>query len=892
MSVQEQKLKTLISSGVKAKDFKKMTMTWGELKNKFLSEFIKSVDRDSTRDGLLIPWDMIDPEGLDGEYKTQKDGETYSRCADNLFGTQLLVLDVDNKATDSNALTYDQAVEFFTEQGWTFVIYTSYNHLWNKKEQTSSSEHRYRIIMPMLEYCSKSDYFQIQQKLKNEFFFADPTGFGLTHSFYLPMTHPDRVALARIDSNEGDWFDWRSLTSEVESNDKAIVLPKSTINENQYDLDTVITFYDGSTTTIRGLYWGKYERGKWHNIIYAPRLGNGKKNRDASFLISHGRVTIHDFARDQSSVVYVQPKKVDYEFDYDRFDEGIESFSIKNIVLSKVKTDRSQLETQYVPYFKPDKGGYFQHNLEEEFLPDSAPDLIDKGLVFIKSPKGTGKTEMLKSVIAQCRRDYQPNDGALVIGHRVNLLANISERIGVTNYKDVSGATNYFATSVDSLATKMNGNNYNYKTIIIDEVEQVLNHLSSSTLRRERKQVFSAFVNLIKKADRVIVLDADLSAELTVDLIRKFRGDAFFNDDVQAIVNTFPIGQGRTIRMFSRKLELLDDLINTIAMVERPRKYIYDSDGSVNPYSVIQCVNNVFIATNTIKWSKQIEQILLDKIAENELIGLTQDEILVVNSSTIQNVKQQAFIRNPGVEGKKYKIVISSPSMNTGVSIDGNHFTHNYGFFFQHPFNAFDRDQAMARNRNKEAVNKVWMEQSSYNKYVSMIEDLVKTDCNERNVSNLNGRELIDGIKAFDEAINEDSEFANNLDRLFDMFKNCYRDIEMKTRVRINCHVELNKDDEFWIDTFSRLRAVDVMRMKDVPIKYLELCVSNGYKIDNVVSCEDSYLVGKMLVEKSKFDRYREEASKICQVDSITAEMAAYLEKKESTNRWRKVSVK
>jgi hypothetical protein len=149
-------------------------------------------------------------------------------------------------------------------------------------------------------------------------------------------------------------------------------------------------------------------------------------------------------------------------------------------------------------------------------------DRIEEGLTLIKSPKGTGKTERLSSLL---RRD----DSTVLIGHRVALIRQSCERLGLECYLDFDGpleGQRRLGVCLDSLQRLQSGGILKrFDTIIIDESEQVLSHFLSDTMAREnRDAIFVTFRALLHRAKRVIALDADLGW-LTFETLTKLVND-------------------------------------------------------------------------------------------------------------------------------------------------------------------------------------------------------------------------------------------------------------------------------------------------------------------------------------------------------------------------------
>ncbi len=169
------------------------------------------------------------------------------------------------------------------------------------------------------------------------------------------------------------------------------------------------------------------------------------------------------------------------------------------------------------------------------YLPQSEVDTIPKTaqLIAIKSPKGTGKTKFLETVVKDAIAQQK---WVLVIGHRVQLVEELCQRFGLNYITEVqaseTGATLGYGLCVDSLhpksQAKFNAKDWSDGVVIIDEVEQVLWHaLNSNTCRHHRvailKSLKTLMQNVIGGCGRVYIADADLS-DISIDYLLTLAG--------------------------------------------------------------------------------------------------------------------------------------------------------------------------------------------------------------------------------------------------------------------------------------------------------------------------------------------------------------------------------
>lgn len=147
-------------------------------------------------------------------------------------------------------------------------------------------------------------------------------------------------------------------------------------------------------------------------------------------------------------------------------------------------------------------------NTQKLTVMDIVPVLNEK-LVGIRSAKGTGKTELQLLLMA---------DVEIVIVHRTSLVSQIhASKLAVAadyGHYMIEGHINgkkRIVICIDSLH-KLNPSYYAGAQIIINEADQVLEHLLASTTLSERQTCLETLRVLCESASRVILMDADLSS--------------------------------------------------------------------------------------------------------------------------------------------------------------------------------------------------------------------------------------------------------------------------------------------------------------------------------------------------------------------------------------------
>lgn len=318
------------------------------------------------------------------------------------------------------------------------------------------------------------------------------------------------------------------------------------------------------------------------------------------------------------------------------------------------------------------------------------PNLPDRGIIAIASAKGTGKTKFTGTLI-------QGTPKALLAGHRICLMRNLCERLNVDYRGDLDKAGGRFFNGsaytlrvglcVDSLLA-IDPTQFHGCTLVIDEVVQVLRHLlTSSTCRKDGKlpALLARLHQLIQAADRVIVADADLN-NAVLDYLRSLRDDS---QPVYLIQNDYqPQGYKADFIQCS----------NASAVIARLLKDLQQRQ----PGQVF------FVATDSKAGSKTLGRLV------RQLVGLRL-RVLVLNSETSGGEIERAFIQNPDVLIRNFDVIVASPSLATGVSIEAHGLVAKvYGLFYG--ASSTDADIAQALGRVREPVDRiVWCAQRGSN---------------------------------------------------------------------------------------------------------------------------------------------------------------------------------
>jgi hypothetical protein len=183
-----------------------------------------------------------------------------------------------------------------------------------------------------------------------------------------------------------------------------------------------------------------------------------------------------------------------------------------------------------------------------KFLPTGIAD--DHATVAIKSAMGTGKTEIAGHV----SRNTMADGGRVVaITHRISLAGEMAARLGLKDYRETTkeefeeGVN--VALCVNSIRKLKQGSGYPIvDTVIIDEVAQVLPHITGGTFSGDESSLCQhGFEQVVRRAKKVIVMDAHLS-QFEVDWLNDLR------NDVHVVVNTHKGNDVQWVKFHNAKM--------------------------------------------------------------------------------------------------------------------------------------------------------------------------------------------------------------------------------------------------------------------------------------------------------------------------------------------------
>lgn len=325
--------------------------------------------------------------------------------------------------------------------------------------------------------------------------------------------------------------------------------------------------------------------------------------------------------------------------------------------LSEYQQEVYLSRTRGLHKYKPDV------KVNTRFLSDIVSKLPDSGLIGLNSDMGTGKTEL----IARLRKE-NPEWNFLNNGHRVNLLKNLARRLETAMYSAVScgdlGQTKALSITIDSLY-KMANSLQAYDCVFIDEACQYLAHLlKSKTCRAHRAEILEVLECVVYRAKLVVLADAHLD-DLTVDFFSAMRPEG---EKPFIFENEWKSG-GRSVYWYEGTNS--SALVSQIhAKVLTGQKAIVVSDSK----RFIKKLERSFLMLND-----SLQQGDQDETLEPETDR--QLRVWAIHSENSGSEENRVFIEEINVSVKGVDVLLTSPSVGTGVDISDYHFDVIFGAF-------------------------------------------------------------------------------------------------------------------------------------------------------------------------------------------------------------------
>ncbi|MTJ10698.1 DUF3854 domain-containing protein [Anabaena sp. UHCC 0204] len=282
-------------------------------------------------------------------------------------------------------------------------------------------------------------------------------------------------------------------------------------------------------------------------------------------------------------------------------------------------------------------------------------------LLWLKAHKGAGKTSLIDYLVSPLVSSGERK--VLLITHRIALGKKICDDLGLQyiDEKSQEGHRRHLGLCIDSLL-KLNPDDWKGCYLILDEIQQLKWHvLNSNTCRKKRVAILKQFKKLLnvihQSGGKIIIADADLRDD----------GIDFISQMIEDDINIFGI-QNHYIRDDKDKWEVYN------YADKDPARLVSDLMKKLKAGEKIMLCTSGQKARST--WGTQVIEAHVKKL-------LPDVKVLRVDSLTVGTKNHPAFgaLANfkESIEG--YQLVICSPTIETGLSLDFDYFDCVFGIF-------------------------------------------------------------------------------------------------------------------------------------------------------------------------------------------------------------------
>lgn len=284
---------------------------------------------------------------------------------------------------------------------------------------------------------------------------------------------------------------------------------------------------------------------------------------------------------------------------------------------------------------KPEKWGKHDH-----MVVDSLDQVeLKEGINLVFAPMGSGKTQKVISPFSK-----QQDKIFCAIAHRRSLISELSKRLNVENYEETKDSFMSEKVAVclpSSMSTRFKDFICRVDNLAIDEISQNIRFTSSKECKAsgvDQEGVYMGLKDLVNKSNIVVAADASID-QTTIDFFEQARPDEKFT-----IIEQIP----------NNKLEKKCFLYDEEALLSRVQTELMN-DG------------NVWFAVESVAKAEAIHALFKD-----------QFNCMLITSKNSTSKKVKDFLTKVEDESRKYNLVIASPAISSGVSVEHGtapHFT-------------------------------------------------------------------------------------------------------------------------------------------------------------------------------------------------------------------------
>lgn len=304
------------------------------------------------------------------------------------------------------------------------------------------------------------------------------------------------------------------------------------------------------------------------------------------------------------------------------------------------------------------KHDYVQVTNLSEFNP-----LDHNPVVLVSAPMGSGKTQSLIKPFSQHDKTF------CAVAHRRSLISELANRLNTDNYdtvKDVFMSEKMSICLPSSMSGKFNSFIERVQYLAIDEVSQNVRFTRSKDCKAygvDQEGVYMGLQRLINQSERIVATDASID-QTTIKYFEKARPDDKFT-----IVEKLP-----------------DNSLERIC-------FTYDKEQELLTRVQTELMNGgkVWLSVESVEKATAIDILFSGKF-----------KVILVTSDSGKTKKIKNFLSNIDDESRNYDLVVASPAISSGVSVEhkGNpHFTMIAGIASGNAICFSDFAQMLARVR-------------------------------------------------------------------------------------------------------------------------------------------------------------------------------------------------
>lgn len=433
------------------------------------------------------------------------------------------------------------------------------------------------------------------------------------------------------------------------------------------------------------------------------------------------------------------------------------------------------------------------------------------GVNYVRSDLATWKTGAIAAWVAR----LPPDASVLALSHRVSLVGDLCRRVGLTSYQDTTAARRLGVTP-DSLHRvprfDERGEPVRYDVIVLDESEQCFRHVVGDTVRYRGGAVLSRLMDLFAEAKTVILADADLG-RFTVENVRRLIAPT---TPETLWYNRHRSGASRSVRLYPEPESLL-----------------------AFTYAQVYMGKKIFIVTNS--------KTLCRKIAKRVRMDYPHVRVLDVHSDGSKTPEMRAILANMDEAVGDFDVVVASPSVTSGVSIERRHFDLIVGFFTHRVGLVNDAMQQLFRVRDPaDPEMHVW-------------------------VSAMRGPSMeLDRDRIMEDALSYEG-------RTTAKYVNLRRDLRLGRREPV---------DDLHFDLWADVEAKRRIHLRDYLSNFKALCGHKGIKVENEpeLGWEERRVIRLELLEAADEDRW-DQAHALSSSEDITEFEARAIQRSYTATR-------